>query len=314
MLYLNSALNPALYSACSSKFRNAFVQTLCCQNLSNTNRMLIRQSTFNTTTTTMSLTNNSGLNRFLNNFSGSNFCDLNNLNKYKRNSIQTCSLKQSHSVDINLTNLRQMNFKRNGRQASLQQFCSTSTAGLLTKDENDNKISHNDEILDKSEFNNDKFNEKDKSLVSKRLIKQKSFVCNDEIDQVDEQMNEINRKSDDKSENDDKVSKNKPEVSSNVNKKQYTINCELKVVTLEDDLNSVNLSLNLDGKKEQNKRFNLKRFKFYRNIANCVNKSNFIKVNERTNNLKENIDENDETELAEHNNRSNGEASKESNV
>uniref|UniRef100_T1L0B5 G-protein coupled receptors family 1 profile domain-containing protein n=1 Tax=Tetranychus urticae TaxID=32264 RepID=T1L0B5_TETUR len=50
MLYLNSALNPILYNLISSKFRDAFLAAVCCQK---TKRLLLRQNTFNTTTSSM---------------------------------------------------------------------------------------------------------------------------------------------------------------------------------------------------------------------------------------------------------------------
>nr|AZL90164.1 ecdysis triggering hormone receptor [Panonychus citri] len=59
MLYLNSALNPILYNLISSKFRDAFLAAVCCQK---TKRLLLRQNTFNTTSSSMlmsSLKNNS---------------------------------------------------------------------------------------------------------------------------------------------------------------------------------------------------------------------------------------------------------------
>lgn len=50
MLYLNSAINPILYNLISSKFRDAFVAVLCCKRPS---RLLLRQSTFNTTSSSL---------------------------------------------------------------------------------------------------------------------------------------------------------------------------------------------------------------------------------------------------------------------
>lgn len=294
MLYLNSALNPILYNLISSKFRNAFVQILCCRTLSGINsRMLIRQSTFNTTTTTMSLTANSGLNGFLNsspvNFSSSDS------SKYKRNSIQSCSLKQSYSVD---TSLRQLNFKRTGRQASLQQIGSPSgTVGLFERDENDNKISLT-EPLDGRKIDGCNL------FGDKRLIKQTNFTPNDENENDENNENKNNENyngdvgNDEKVENDqdmptdrigncsrdDKLERtcdrasgrssntaNKSSDSlssrteldsrkSNVNKKyskKYaTVTAELKVATLEQDLSSINSPnspIELDGKKGKRK-------------------------------------------------------------
>ena len=330
MLYLNSALNPLLYNLISSKFRNAFVQTLCCQNLSKTNRMLVRQSTFNTTTTTMSLTGNSVLNGFLNNSTSNNRLN-NDTNRYKRNSMQSCSLKQSYSVDTSLsTNLRQLNYKVKGRQASLQQFSSSASSSLFTKDENDNKINCKNEL------------DEDRLSIGKRLKKQTSFIQNDdcEIEECDNQINQIkiNNLSDKRSE--DEKEENKPnsnqhyksrntnvnrqacqsvEIASNVNKKHYKVNCELKVSTLEDDLNSTNSSIKLDGKQKR-KKFN---FKFYQRISNrlfnrdkqklinCQNKRGSVKRNDR-----ETVNESiiGDNEISRQSRLSNNEASKESNV
>ncbi|KAI1303099.1 Thyrotropin-releasing hormone receptor [Halotydeus destructor] len=50
MLYLNSAVNPILYNLISSKFRDAFMTVLCCKR---PNRLLLRQSTFNTTSSSL---------------------------------------------------------------------------------------------------------------------------------------------------------------------------------------------------------------------------------------------------------------------
>ena len=53
MLYLNSAVNPVLYNLISSKFRDAFMTVLCCKR---SNRLLLRQSTFNTTSSSLVMT------------------------------------------------------------------------------------------------------------------------------------------------------------------------------------------------------------------------------------------------------------------
>lgn len=286
MLYLNSALNPLLYNIVSSKFRNAFVQILCCRTLSGINsRMLIRQSTFNTTTTTMSLTANSALNGFLNsslvNFGGSD------ANKYKRNSMQNCSLKQSYSVD---TSLRQLNFKRSGRQASLQQFSSSSGAvGLFDRDENDNKIS----LTEPSDGRSNKI-DRCNLFRDKRLIKQTNFAPNEENNENDENSeNNENVENDqdmdeptdrigncslnDKLENtsdrsikaadkssdglsdraEQQADSRKPNANKKYSLKYSTVTAELKVATLEEDLSSINSAnspIELDGKKGRGKR------------------------------------------------------------
>lgn len=225
MLYLNSALNPILYNLISSKFRSAFVQILCCRNLSTGNRMLIRQNTFNTTTTTISLAGYSSLNGFLNNNLTGNSTDLiNTFNKSSRNSIN-CFLKQSYSVD---TNLRQLDFKNKGRQASLQ-FTSTSAANddLFDRDENGNKIDF-------------------KSLNAKKLFKQASVAESDYEDQVDpvRSDNEPN-----------------PKAETSNKKQLYTVsnnsNVELKVANLQKDLNLAETSL--DGSKKDDKKLSFKK-------------------------------------------------------
>ncbi|XP_077549619.1 kiSS-1 receptor-like [Haemaphysalis longicornis] len=58
MLYLNSAINPILYNAISSKFRDAFCRLLCLRR-----RRLLRQSTTNTHTSS-SLKSRSSLNAY----------------------------------------------------------------------------------------------------------------------------------------------------------------------------------------------------------------------------------------------------------
>lgn len=299
MLYLNSALNPLLYNLISSKFRNAFVQILCCRSISGVNRMLVRQSTFNTTTTTMSLTGVSGLNGFLNHLGNSNCSDLNSPgNKYKRNSIQ--SLKQSRSID---TNLRQLSYRRN-RQASLQQFSSTGSGQFssndLSKDENGNKIDANKIDANKIDANK---SDAYKIDADKQLIKQTSFMQSElDPDCIDQATGESSTKDIDQ--------------NSNVNKKQCTVNCELKVSTLQQDVKHreeerhLN-SLDLDGRKE-NKKFN---FKFYKQITNrlfAINRPTSrpaATLNNETNTLiKESIIE------EESNRHTNNESSKESNV
>ena len=75
LLYLNSMLNPCLYAVVSSKFREAFMIVLCCRNR---NRLLIRHSTFNTTSSSVvtanSLKNSLHRNCNTNNSTQTNTC------------------------------------------------------------------------------------------------------------------------------------------------------------------------------------------------------------------------------------------------
>lgn len=61
LLYLNSAVNPILYNVISSKFRQGFVTVLCCEDVATRRRRaLLRQSTFNTTSSSMAISLKSG--------------------------------------------------------------------------------------------------------------------------------------------------------------------------------------------------------------------------------------------------------------
>uniref|UniRef100_A0AAN0LW16 Tyrotropin-releasing hormone n=1 Tax=Polyphagotarsonemus latus TaxID=1204166 RepID=A0AAN0LW16_9ACAR len=158
MLYLNSALNPVLYNLISSKFRNAFVQILCCRKISNSSRYLFRQSTINTTTTAMSLGTNVIYNSSM----------TTDDKKYKRNSCFVGSLKQ-----MNLTNLNpnQLKYQLKGRQSSLQQFPTTNKTNLKPLDckifEKSICINSIDNNLDENS------NDKKKNSLKKVLYKDK---------------------------------------------------------------------------------------------------------------------------------------------
>ncbi|XP_055623616.1 pyrokinin-1 receptor isoform X2 [Toxorhynchites rutilus septentrionalis] len=67
MLYMNSAINPILYNLMSSKFRNGFLQLLGCGKMIRSDSMSsgVRKGTFHTTSTNLSSSHNSSIQRRL---------------------------------------------------------------------------------------------------------------------------------------------------------------------------------------------------------------------------------------------------------